>query len=441
MLSRLVTIVAAAGTIVALYRAGREAFGTRAAVFAAAALTVLTPFLYYAKTANPEVPYVFWLAVSMVFYLRLIRTPTVRDAAGFALAATLSICTKDQAYGLYILTPFPLVYRLWEGHRDAGDRHALRRALFDPRLWIPFATAVAVFALVHNIPFNPGGFLAHVRDITGAGQEGYQMVDASWTGRLSLLRIVADLNQRSWGWPFWLVAIAGLCVAAWDRSTRRATIVLVIFAASYYLGFINIIRYAFDRYLLPVCLIEALFIGVAFDRLLIAAAPARTAAARALVAAVFAYTALYAVTVDYLMVRDARYAAEQWLRSHDTAHRLVGFMFPATVLPRLQEFSVAEIKDVSTLRSAQPEFFLLNADYARAVPADRPEAQLAAGLQHGTVGYQLVFRFRTPVPWSWLPSPHPNLVGPRAETPVLSVLTEVNPTIEIYQRDGPANGR
>jgi hypothetical protein len=441
VISRLVSVLAAAGTIVALFHAGREAFGAREGVLGAAAFTLLTPFLYYAKTANAEVPYVFWFTVSLVFYLRLQRTAALGDVLGFALAAVLSICTKDQAYGLYLLTPVPLLHRLWQSHRAAGSARPLVGAMSDRRLWIPLAAAVVLFSVIHNIPFNLSGFLRHVRNITGPERLAYQMVDAGIPGDVSLLRIAAMLNQRSWGWPLWMTALAGLTIATMERSTRRPAILLITVAVSYYLGFINVVRYVYDRYLLPICLVEALFVGVAFERLLRVTHPAWRAAARPAIGVVFVYTLLYAGTVDVLMVRDGRYAAEEWLRRRNEDHRLVGIMFPTTVLPRLRQFEVAQIRSIDELRDVQPEFFLLNADYARAVPIDQPEADLAAGLQRQTLGYRLAFRSHTPPPWPWLPAAHPNLVGPRDEVPVLSVLTEINPTIEIYTRDGRDGAR
>ena len=211
---------------------------------------------------------------------------------------------------------------------------------------------------------------------------------------------------------------------------------MLLIAVSYYLGFINVIRYAFDRYLLPVCVIEAVLIGVAFDRLLRAGDNVSRAAVRTAALAMFAYTALYAGMVDVLMVRDARYSAERWLRDQGGNHSMVGIMFPATVLPRLDDLRVAEIRSVEDLRNARPDFFILNADYARAVPPGRPEGELAAALRQGTAGYRLALRSAPAPPWAWLPAAHPNLVGPREEVPVLSVLTQVNPTIEIYARDG-----
>jgi 4-amino-4-deoxy-L-arabinose transferase and related glycosyltransferases of PMT family len=115
---------------VAVFRAGREAFGNRQGLLAAAAFALVTPFLYYAKTANPEVPYVFWFTVSMVFYIRLNRTLALRDFLGFALAGTLSVCTKDQAYGLYLSHHWPL--RIVSGKRIARTAVSVRCSMRSP---------------------------------------------------------------------------------------------------------------------------------------------------------------------------------------------------------------------------------------------------------------------------------------------------------------------
>ena len=70
-----------------------------------------------AKTANTDVPYLFWFALSMVFYLRVLDGLRTRDFAIFAALAALSVCTKDQAYGLYLLMPLPIVMQLWRARR------------------------------------------------------------------------------------------------------------------------------------------------------------------------------------------------------------------------------------------------------------------------------------------------------------------------------------
>ena len=55
----------------------------------------------------------------MVFYLQLLETGRLRDYMLFAAAATLSVCTKDQAYGLYLLLPLVIVEQIWHTNRAA----------------------------------------------------------------------------------------------------------------------------------------------------------------------------------------------------------------------------------------------------------------------------------------------------------------------------------
>jgi hypothetical protein len=136
------------------------------------------------------------------------------------------------------------------------------------------------------------------------------------------------------------------------------------------------------------------------------------------------------------MIRDSRYTVEQWLRLHARADDLVGSAFPVAVIPRLGDFASVDLSTIEDLQRWAPRYFVLNADYARAVPADSPTGRMVAGLQGQTLGYRLAFRYRSPAPWSWLPWTHRDLAGPRLETPVASILRDVNPTIEVFQLGG-----
>jgi hypothetical protein len=153
------------------------------------------------------------------------------------------------------------------------------------------------------------------------------------------------------------------------------------------------------------------------------------------VAAVFAYTFLYTATVDVLLVRDSRYTIERWLDAHAGSDHLVGRVFRLIVLPRLDEFQSVDLGTVDDLRRRKPDYFVLNADYARAVPADTPLGELVAGLQREALGYRLALRYRAPAPWPWLPAGHPDLVRPRTERLSLSFLRDINPTIDVYERN------
>ena len=432
--SRALSLVMAAGIVTAACVCGTRIFGRRAGAFAAAGVALTTPFLYYAKTANVDVPYLFWWALSMIFYLQLLETGRLRDYVWFAAAATLSVCTKDQAYGLYLLPPVAIVEQHWRQNRAAGVRWAFWRAVLDRRLIAGAVTAGVLFALCQNLLFNPGGFAEHVRFITGPGSAAYRVYEPTFDGHVALLRETLRLIEISMGWPLCLAGLAGLAIAAADARYRRAAVWLVVPPVSYYLGFINVILYNYDRFVLPMCFVLAIFGGLAFDRLSSWRPGARRWGA-AVAGGALAYTLLYASTVDVLMIDDSRYEAERWMSAHVGRNDLVAVSGLHEYLPRLDDYHLEEIATVEELRQEHPAYVVLNADYARAVPPETAWGQMIAGLEHDALGYRRVGVFRRPSPWPWLPGGHPDLVGPRQEKIVFSTLRNINPTIEIFQRE------
>ena len=433
VLGRLVTAVASAGTIIAVYACGARAFGTRAGLFAAAMLALVAPFVYYAKTANLDVPYVFWFSLSLLFYLRLLDGLRLIDFLGFAVSAALAVCTKDQAYGLYLLPPLVIVHRMWRVNRQAGVPKPLIRAVLDRRLGMAALVAAVIFVGCHNLLFNWGGFVEHVRYITGGGSESYRGFEPTFASRAALLWLTVDLLRVAWGWPLFLIGLAGVSWALLQRRTRQTAIWLAAPAISYYLGFINVVLYDYDRFLLPILVVLSLFGGLVFDRWLTSNGRGRTWRIAG-ASAVFTYSILYAATVDLVMIRDSRYSVERWLAAHVGRHDLVGWVFPLQYYPRLEAFENSEVTSLEQLQLDRPIYYVLNADYARAEPPDTSIGRLIAGLQGGNVGYDLVFRFRQPSPWPWLPGAHRDLVGPHTETVITSSLRHINPSYEVFKR-------
>jgi hypothetical protein len=364
--------------------------------------------------------YIFWFTTALAFYLRALDTGALRDVLLFSACAAMSICTKDQAYGLFLSMPLVLAFR-WQ-------------SIADRRLWLGGAVAAAVFIAVQNLPLNAHGFVEHLRDITGPGRN-YRMFSPTAAGQWGLFAMSADIDIRSWGWPLFIASIAGFAMAMRDAQLRARALALALVPVAYYAGFIAVVLYDYDRYLLPVCAVQALFAGLALSRL----TEARPAAwLRGIAAVGLAYSFLYAATVDALMIRDTRYDAEDWLRAHAGADRLVATAFPDVVNPRTGGFRAVDIHSAEDLRRWQPDYFVVNVDYARALKPHRPEAALVDGLHDGTLGYRRAYRHRSYAPWSWLPGGHPDLVGPRLDTNPVSFLRDLSPTIEIYERAGRA---
>jgi hypothetical protein len=432
VIGRLVTIAMGVGTVLAAYVCGAHAFGKRAGVFAAAIVALIAPFVYYAKTANVDVPFFFWVSVSFVFYVRLRDSWRTSDLVLFAVTATLAICTKDQAYGLYLLAPVALVARRWRSDAAAGRERPFARALTDRGLLLAGVMSIVLFAIIHNLLFNWRGFYDHVWLLTHGASQSYRAVEPTLSGRLELVAITGGLVQLSHGWPLLIVSLAG-GVMAWSGSSRRYCAWLLLPVLAYYAGFIDVILYNYDRFMLPVCFVLALFGGLALDRFLGAPAshtPWRIAA----VTAVFAYSALYSGTVDDLMLADSRYEARRWFEANASPGDVIGSCFGSHYLPDFRGYRNPEICTTSDLHREAPKFFVLNADYARAVPPDTPNGDLIAGLERQTLGYRRVARFRQRSMFAWLPGAHRDLVGPRLESAVFSTLRHIDPTIDVYLR-------
>ena len=275
VVTRLISLVEGLGILTAIYLCGVEAFSKRAGLFAAAAAACIVPFVMYTKAGNIEIPYVFWFAVSLLFFLRVLRTRRLRDTLLFAATGTLAICTKDQAYALYLGTPFVLLYTFWRARRDAGEPHAFARTLVDRRIIGAAVVVVAVFVVANNLLFNYRGFAEHVRFITGDARmvRGFDLFDAMPIRRLQVLASTASLDLRCLGWPLLLASVGGWVSALRSSSSRGTAVALTVVVGSYYLTFINVVMYSYDRFLLPVCLVQALFAGVWLDRWLAPAAP------------------------------------------------------------------------------------------------------------------------------------------------------------------------
>ena len=100
---RTLTLAMAIGTLAGVARLATRTLGSRYAWPAALCAGAFLPFVFYAKTMNVDVPYVFWFVMSCLFLVEALRDGRARDCIGFGIAAAAAVGTKDQAYALYVL--------------------------------------------------------------------------------------------------------------------------------------------------------------------------------------------------------------------------------------------------------------------------------------------------------------------------------------------------
>jgi 4-amino-4-deoxy-L-arabinose transferase-like glycosyltransferase len=432
LIGRITSLIMATLTVLVVYLCGRELYGARPALAASLLVALLRPFVFYGKLANLDVPYVFWFACSLLFYIRVMKRHALRDYLLLSATAVLAICTKDQAYGFYVLVPFAIAVAQRSRVAAAGVRRPLLSTLIDKRVGLSLLLACALFAALFNLPFNLSGFLAHVKLITGPASQCCQESANTLAGHLELAGRSVSSMRASFGWPAWILCLAGLVSSLANPRRDRLLLALLVPAISYYCFYVAVILYVYDRFLIPIGIILALFGGPILDALWNARRPFRPVGAL-LAAVMMLYTFLYASAVDRAMAGDARYAAEEWFEQHvapEASVLLVGYTkylprihTPGTVdttTPSLGDLARSTPDYVVTIDTWRPKGFLTN-------PTAR---DFFARLEDGTAGYSRAYTYKADIGW-------PELDIALGDTN----LAKINPAVTIFERAPNVTGR
>jgi 4-amino-4-deoxy-L-arabinose transferase-like glycosyltransferase len=415
LFGRVLSLAMAVGVLLLLYRLGRDPFDSTAGLFAVLAMSLAAPFVYYAKTANLEIPLLFWFFLSLLFFLRAWSRGEPSDYLGFAITAVCAMGTKDQAYAFYVLPVAAfLLLRL-------RSERSLRRVLLDRRALGALAVGVLAFLGVHNVVFNYRGFVHHFQEILWH-RSNYGRFEGTFGDQLPILGQTLRHLGFTLGVPLAVAAAAGLVLALREEKHRAPALWILLFGASYYLFFVVPVLAPWLRYALPLAALSCLFAGLTLSRLW-----TRGWAGRLLVAASLAYALGRAVSMDVLLLYDTRYAAEQWLEKNVSKGAVVGYVGPEYYLPRLHLLAAKRLRPTETvLAREKPDYLVLNPEYASRFPPGTREHDLFSRLAAGRSGYGLVLSLaaREGNPgWSLL-----DFDG------IFANLGKVSPPIEIYAR-------
>lgn len=424
LITRSLTVLMAVGIVVIVFGLSRDIAGPRAAFFSVATIATALPLPYYAKTVNVDVPSIFWLALALLFYTRACAHHRPADFYLFTAAGVAAICTKDQTYGYFIL---PAAYM--------AAAAILRRNAPPPGvpslrvLARMAALAIGGLVLLYNLPFNPSGFAEHIRIITGPGSQNYRMYPATPSGQARLLvTTIWELGQAM-GWPMFA---AGACaVVAAYRARVDAIRWLMLTLASYYLTLIAVVGYHYDRFFLGAIVVLAVATGWWIDRWTHDGVPWR-ALRTAAVAIAVVYGIGRVVALDTVMLRDSRYAVEDWLIEHATPHdRIAAAGFPV-YLPRASKIFWTPLEEsVEALRAERPDFVVVNTGLSRRYGPGSERWVFYEALRSGQAGYERVVRQHTRFAWS--PLNWESRFDGESEDE-FSNLAKVNPTIEVFQK-------
>jgi hypothetical protein len=409
---RLVSLTMAFGCLVLVGALGRRVTPASRRWLVILCGAIFLPFAYYAKTANLDVPYTFWLLLSFVLLADIHEHGRRRDFVAFGAAAALAVATKDQAFGFYLL---PGIHLVWTTRR-------IRLVA------LSLASAAATFLLAHNAIANPSGLLAHVGVLVGPASANYRMFPMTMTGQAELASATFQCLTLSAGWAGGLLLVSGL-----TARQVRPPVWIGLAALSYYVTFLVPAGYVYDRFLLPVLLLLAPTAAAGLERLL-AGVPTR-ASGRLLALAVVAVLVWRTVSLDVLLTRDSRYAAEAWLSANVPDGATVGYPSLTLYLPRLEAYDhVLITPTIADTSRARPDFIVVNTEWLQRFEPGSPRRLWFDWLERGTGPYRQVFRYKDPLrgtAFAWT-----TRFTDRVEDP-LTNLDKVNPEIAIFELRTP----
>lgn len=317
LVARTVSLLMSLGLVLVLGKMAARLFpgAPRARAWTFAIAGVEAAGTYYAHTSNLDVPALFWASLALLVTMDAVAADDPRRLRRASVLAACAIATKDQAYAVFALT-MPVVLLGW---------HALRAREGAPRALVVEATrllavTVGLVLLFDGALFNPTGFLARLRFLTGPASQDFAQYARDASGRLAALREALLFLPNHYPVIVGPLALAGLALAA-ARARGRARLVAVVpllAIVSFTLAFNCVARRVEERFMLPQMQLLAVYAGGAIAAAADLASRARPLAwlARGVGGGAVLAGLHMSLVVLANMAGDARYEAERWLAEH-----------------------------------------------------------------------------------------------------------------------------
>jgi len=360
--------------------------------------------------------------------MRAIRRGSRRDACLFAAAGAAAIATKDQAYGFFVLPALHIVVNAFRPHAEPSRPHFDKQTIFAMA-----GVFVGAVLILFNVPFNISGVGEHLRLIIGPSSAPFRMYASTPAGYLRMLNDSVWQMGSAMSWPMFVIGIIGVADAVRSKTTLVTR--LLLFALSYFLTFITVVMYHYDRFFIGICLVFAVAAGVWLDRWT-RVGQSRRSLRLTIVGLAIAYGAARIVALDVMMVRDSRYFIERWIIDRIGAGTRIAAEGMPLYLPRQAILLWAPLlPQPAALHEHQPTFLILNSAYSARGADPRAPNEFYTSLANGSAGYRRVLSYRTQLwfsPLQW----EPRFNGQHEDQ--FSNVTKVNPIIEVYERTDSA---
>ena len=418
-------------TLLAVSMLADRTVGGRARVLAPYVVLGVPLFAFYSKTYNPESAYTFWMIAGAVALVRAVQTGSIAAHAWLGGFAAASVATKDQAYGFWIGPALVLSWAAWR-RAEGSVLPRLGAIVLDRGLWAGLSATMLTYSIVSGAWWNLNGLRTHFALIAGRGSTPFRMFSATPSGLEHLAAMSVSLFCQIVGPVAVVLTIIGLAVLAATGAARRLWIVLSI-PAGYWLAFIGVVGYVYDRYLIVMVVTLALVAGAGWAWLIerIPQGQAFVIAKAALLLVVLAPTA----ALNTKLADDSRRHAERWMSETLTRDPVVLGTGSPMYLPNLYPFlhQTEPRSTTENLLSWNADVIVVYEDWFERrsqPPLERVQQALQAA------GYQERFtnRRETPRPWAAFLWSGLNI------DPGLSNLSKIDPPLEIWVRERHTDG-
>lgn len=363
VVARLVNLVMSVGIVHTMGRLSAIVFGRRARPWTFAVAGVEAACTYYGHTSNLDIPAFFWASLALLALAEAIQQDDETRLRRVGVLAAMAIATKDQAYAVFAVS-MPLALGAWVVLR-ARRGSAPGMASLARRVVVLGVTTAGLTLLFDGALFNPTGFLARVRFLTGHASQDFAQYANDWAGRGAALSDALLFLPLHYPWLVGALFAAGLAFALAgvpprDRGPfpRLVALVPAFGMLSFTLAFNCVARRVEERFMLPQMQLLAVYAGGGVATMVTLAEERRAAwgvwLARALGAAAILLGLRLSLTVLVNMLEDPRYDAEAWVAAHTKPGDVIEVYGGNVYLPRFPSSLVVERIGPTAPRSRNP---------------------------------------------------------------------------------------
>jgi hypothetical protein len=414
LIARLVSLVMAIGIMISVFKITEELFSTQAAFWAALITVFSAPLVFYSKSSNLDVPYLFWAFLAFWQYAKIVKTQKLKHYVFFSIFVALSVATKDQAYGFFILVPFAIIYQ--KAKYDSNNEISLKflgKVVISKPILISLFLTITVYTIANNLIF--GGWEGLINRLFRYNElisfKRAHTVDVySFHHQVSIFFQVIIMMVQTLGFGSLLLCCAGIFENL--QKKNWAALSIIIFSISYYVFILAHLITVHVRYTLGFSLILSPFAGYFIAKYL-----GKTGIIKKLILTGVVISLLIQViltlNLSITLLKDSRYQAERWIKSNISEGSVIESNVKEKFLPHITDQYQVRVTAVNEYNELIPDQLnsdslrLRNPDYLLVIKGlgvsgdpetidDQKIKQYFQDLIDDKLEYSVIASFRTP---------------------------------------------